>query len=306
MDEYLPLIERYRPKTFSEVVGFAKIDEIKSIVDKPRDMPNLLFVGPPGVGKTTLAKIIIKYLEPVDVLRINGSDTTGVDVIRDKVYNFVSSRSTSDKPKVVWIEEADFLSANAYAALRSMIEQYMMNSRYVFTANYANKIPDPIKSRFSVFEFSKPNDIEVYERVQAICDMEGIKVREEILKDIIKKSRGDIRTVLNTVQKLSSNENKTISEFRDGSTASLALEVYELINNGEWTKIRYEIPNKHPDYENLLVELADLYAQSSNTTTKKANITEIISDGLVDMSFSFNKDICFSAVSSRIMRVLAG
>lgn len=117
----MPFIEKYRPSKFDEVVG-VDVDRLKTLVSNPQSLPNLLFVGSAGVGKTTCAKIILDELAPIDVLKINGSDTTGVDIIRDKVFNFVVSQSTNpEKPKIVWIEEFDYMSQSAFAALRVMI-----------------------------------------------------------------------------------------------------------------------------------------------------------------------------------------
>ena len=105
----LPLIEKTRPKEFDELVGIDKLDRIKALISNPADMPNLLFYGPAGTGKTTTAKIILEKLKPIDFIRINGSDTTGVDTIRERVYNFITSKSTNaGKPKIIWIEEFDY------------------------------------------------------------------------------------------------------------------------------------------------------------------------------------------------------
>lgn len=301
----IPLSEKYRPTTFEEVIGVARIDEIKNIIADPMGIPNLLFIGTPGVGKTTVAKLIINNLSPIDVLKLNGSDTTGVDTIRDRVYNFMTGMSSEkDKPKIIWIEEFDYLSPNAFAALRGMIEQFVKNARFICTANYIAKIPDPIKSRFSVIEFEKPTSEEVLARLRTICDTEGITSSDAALQKIVNASRGDIRTCVNMIQQLSSNGFRTISDTAVTDFNTLSREVYELIKNGKWTVIRYDIPNKHPDYDTLLVELAELFGSSDLSVSKKAEVIEVISDGQVDMNWSFDKHICFSAISSRIMKVL--
>ena len=301
----IPLSEKWRPKEFNEVIGVVRIEEIKKIVSDPMSMPNLLFFGTPGVGKTTVAKIVLDKLSPIDVLKINGSDTTGVDNIRDKVYNFMSSMSSErDKPKIVWIEEADFLSQAAFAALRGMIEQFVKNARFICTCNYISKIPDAIKSRFSVIEFEKPTNDEMLSRLKTICAEEKIIASDDAINKIIKTARGDMRTCVNMVQQLSANGFRTISETAVEDFNTLSKEIYDLIIDGKWTKIRYEIPNKHPDYDILLVELAELFSDSDLSVAKKAEIIELISDGQVDMNWSFDKHICFSAISSRIMKTL--
>ena len=301
----IPLIEKWRPKEFKEVVGLKDIERFSVMISDPLEMPNLLFYGPQGTGKTSLAKIIINKLQPINVLRINGSDTTGVDTIRDKVYNFMTSKSSeSNKPRLVWIEEFDFMSQNAFAALRSMIEQYIQNARFICTGNYLYKIPEPIQSRFSVIEFEKPNDDEILPRIKFICEQEEITVEDDVLKEIIKGHRGDIRGIINTIQQLSLNNDKHITTLDLSRTSILADDIYELILKKQWSKLRYEIPQKNPDYNNLLVELDEKFFESDLPIDKKADINEVISSGIVELTMSFNEDIAFSAICSRIIKVL--
>lgn len=301
----IPLIEKWRPKEFKEVVGLKDIERFSIMISDPLEMPNLLFYGPQGTGKTSLAKIIINKLQPINVLRINGSDTTGVDTIRDKVYNFMTSKSSeSNKPRLVWIEEFDFMSKSSFAALRSMIEQYIQNARFICTGNYLYKIPEPIQSRFSVIEFEKPNDDEILPRIKFICEQEEITVEDDVLKEIIKGHRGDIRGIINTIQQLSLNNDKHITTLDLSRTSILADDIYELIVKKQWSKLRYEIPQKNPDYNNLLVELDEKFFESDLPIDKKADINEVISSGIVELTMSFNEDIAFSAICSRIIKVL--
>jgi len=298
-----PLIEEYRPKNFSEVVGVKDLDRLSSLMETPQEMPNLLFYGPAGTGKTSVAKIIIEELQPIDFIRINGSDTTGVDTIRELVYSFMTSMSSvKGKPKIVWIEEFDYMSASAFAALRSMIEQYIKNARFICTCNYIQKIPEPIQSRFSLFEFKRAAEEHIFARIRNVCDMEGIQVTDEVLKEIVISGRGDLRTILNNIQQLSANKLKVISALDLSKLGDLAKEVFALIMAKEWSKIRYEIPKRYPDYNKLLVDMEDLFFNSGLPIGIKAKITEIISTGLYEMSFSFDKNICFSAVCSRIIK----
>lgn len=301
----VPLSEKWRPNDFDKVIGVVRIDELKQMISSPKTMSNLLFIGSPGVGKTTVAKIICDKLQPVDVLKLNGSDTTGVDTIRDKVYNFMTSMSTEvDKPKIVWIEEFDYLSHNAFAALRSMMEKFISNARFICTANYISKIPDPIKSRFSIIEFEKPTMDDVESLIRKVCAEEKITVSEQSISRIARIARGDLRTCMNMIQQLSSNGFKTISDAGIDDFNTMSKEVYELLLSGKWSTIRYDVPNKYPDYDVLLVELAQLFCDSTIPVSKKADIVEIISDGQVDMSLSFDKHICFAAISSRIMKAI--
>jgi DNA polymerase III delta prime subunit len=268
-------------------------------------MPNLLFHGPQGTGKTTVAKIIIEQLKPIDILRINGSDETSVDVIRDKVYNFMTSMSSvSDKPKLIWIEEFDFMSQSAFAALRGMIEQYMKNARFVCTANYLHKIPEPIQSRFSVTEFKKIHHQKVFEKVRDICDQEGINVKDEVLVEIVNKADGDLRTAINIIQQLSANEIKTISELDIDKADTPTETIFKLIKEGKWTQLRFDMANMSPDYKAIFSQLADMFYNDELEVGIKVQVTEVLSDGLVELATSFDPDICAAAVFSRIIKKL--
>jgi replication factor C small subunit len=185
-----------------------------------------------------------------------------------------------------------------------MIEQYMSNCRFICTANYIVKIPEPIQSRFSVIEFKKPSDERIFPRMRFICDSEKIIVEDNILKKIIEASNGDVRSCINTIQQLSSNDTKTISSVDLLNTGIEVDELTRWIFTKDWLKIRYELPPRHPDYNKLLVDLEFSILKSDLETDKKAKITEIISSGIVELGQSLNEDIAFSAVCSRIINVL--
>ena len=290
----LPLIERYRHKDFDEVIGVEELDKIKKLIENPMDMPNLLFYGPQGTGKTTVAKIILSKLKPIDHIRINGSDTTGVDTIRDKVYNFMTSMSSvPDKPKLIWIEEFDFMSANAFAALRSMIEQFMSNARFICTCNYMSKIPEPIQSRFSCFEFKPLKTDLIFKKLKEIAVAEKNTMSDEWLKIIAEVSYGDLRTALNNFQANKVDEGMTAID-----------EIYQLLIDANWTKLRYELPHKNPDYVGVLVVLDQRFFDSDLEISQKVKVNNIIARALYEMNFTFNKEITFMAACASIMEAL--
>ena len=299
----LPLVEKYRPVDFNEVVNTTDIETIKKLIESPTNMPSLLFYGPQGTGKSTIAKLIINKLKPIDVLRINGSDTTGVDTIRDKVYNFmISMSSVQDKPKLIWIEEFDFMSASAYAALRAMMEQYMKNARFIVTCNYLNKIPEPILSRFTPFEFTKPKDFQEAEaRLKFICDTEHIEYdsKSNIFIELVNYYSGDLRSCINHIQK-SGEKIYTLTTEVD-----IVKQVYELLLTKQWSKIRYDICSQSPDYVNILVQLDEMFFKDEKVDlVKKAEINLIIADGLAVYNDSFNKNILFSAICYKIIKAI--
>jgi len=301
----LPLSETYRPTEFDDIAGLKDKAIFETILNSPSDMSSLLLFGPQGTGKTTSARILVEKLKPIDVLKINGSDTTGVDTIREKVYNFMTSQSFNvGKPRLIWIEEFDYMSASAFAALRAMMETHMKNARFICTCNYINKIPAPIQSRFTPVEFKKPPIDTIVFRLKTIADAEMITVSEDVLLQIASQTNGDVRAAVNNLQILSSNETRTISDSVIPETSSLSEKIYDMLIKKEWTKLRYEIPDQNPDYYNLFVDLDKRFFESDLSPAIKAQITEILAQGQIDMTFSFNQDICFAAVCSKIIKSL--
>ena len=304
MMDSLPLIEKYRPSRFEDVIDSGHIPVIKTLISDVSSMPSLLFYGSPGVGKTTIAKIIIKELSPIDVKRINGSDKTGVGTIRDVVYNFMSSMSSiPGKPKIIWIEEFDHLSEEAYAALRSMQEQYIKNARFICTCNYIENVPDAIQSRFTKFEFEKPSSDSILKRLREICLIEKITISDKALASIITKSQRDVRACINYLQKLSSTSDKTIKDEDVDKLISATESFYSMIIRKDWSGLRYA-SEKPLQFETVLIELDEMFFKTDIPVEMKAEINNVISRGLFEMRFSFSKSICFSATCYNIMRCL--
>lgn len=298
-----PWTEFYRPKDFNEVVGVEDLDKIKNLINDSSSMPNVMFYGPAGCGKTTLVKILMNKLKPVDILKVNGSDNTSVDFVRDKIFNFITSMTSNPgKPKIVWIEEFDYFSQSAFACLRSMMEQYVKNARFIVTLNKINKVPEAIQSRFSKYAFKRLTPKSILERLKHVCSKEDITYEEDSLIKLCEKSNGDIRTAINTLQKLTQDKKLESSDVDNFTTTTG--EVYKLILEKNWTKIRIEIPNKFPEYNSLLVELDEMFFKSDLSVATKTNINEIISDGLVDLKEIFDENILFSAICSKIIKQL--
>ena len=196
-------IEKYRPKEIGDVVGDFK--KIESYMEDPQTLPHLLFLGPAGTGKTTVAKIIIRKLQ-TDSIMINASDETGVDAIRERVKKFACTQnSVKGIPKIVFLDEADYLSKNAQATLRSIIETYSSNCRFILTGNYERKIIDPLKSRC---DSKSANFITVQPQVvkylEKILKKEKKDYEIEALNKIVSINFPDIRKCVKEIQTLDS------------------------------------------------------------------------------------------------------
>lgn len=191
-------VEKYRPDLLENYLGNESfLNSLKEWIDK-NDFPNLLLYGGPGTGKTTAAKLIVKNIK-CDHLYINCSDENGIDVIREKVKSFASAASFQPI-KVIIMDEADFLTINAQAALRNTIETFSITTRFIFTCNYVERIIEPLQSRLAVFELNPPTPLEVGKHILSILDTEEIKYEKADVATLVKKFYPDIRKVLNISQ----------------------------------------------------------------------------------------------------------
>ena len=192
-------VERYRPQGLEGYVGNEHILEKVKIYIENEDVPHLLLYGQAGTGKTTLAKIITNQID-CDVMYINASDENNVDTVRDKIRGFASSMGFR-KWKVIILDESDYLTPNAQAALRNLMETFSKTTRFILTCNYVEKIIDPIQSRCQTFGITPPSKKEVAMRLKDILDGEEVNYQMEDLAVLVNSGYPDIRRVLNAAQR---------------------------------------------------------------------------------------------------------
>jgi replication factor C small subunit len=197
--------EKYRPSKFEEVVGQQEIlKRTKSLV-QALNIPHLLFAGPAGIGKSTLALIVVKQLFGEtwrdNYLELNASDERGIDVVRQKVKDFARTKAFGKVPfKVIFLDEADALTKEAQQALRRTMENYTNTCRFIMSCNYSSKIIDPIQSRCVVFRFKLLEKKDVSLVMQKIADQENLKITEEAKETLYEISEGDCRKAINLLQ----------------------------------------------------------------------------------------------------------
>ena len=268
--------EKYRPSTLEDMC----LDEdIKShFKDLNEDTPHLLLYGSPGVGKSTLAKIIVKQILKCQYLYINASDENGIDTIRNKVITFAQTRSIDDNKKVVILEEADGLTGESLRILRNVMEEYADTTRFILTANYYNKIIEPVRSRCVEFKLI-PNHKACVIRCVEILKNESIKVPDEQkgkLLNLIEKNFPDMRRILNDLQKYSITQTLNISESSSFTSTSKNI-LQKLTSKVSPLEIRKFVIESEKiinnDYQSLLKSLfEDIYSTSEFSEAKKKQL----------------------------------
>ena len=192
-------VEKYRPSDLSTYIGNEHLREKVGVYLESGDVPHLLLYGRAGTGKTTLAKIITKNID-CDYLYVNASDENKIDDVRNKIKTFAASVGFKDL-KVVILDECDYLTPNAQAALRNLMETFSKHCRFILTCNYVERIIDPIQSRCQSFQIIPPSKKEVAIHTSSILNTEGISFDNEQIVTMVNSSYPDIRRIINAVQR---------------------------------------------------------------------------------------------------------
>jgi len=197
--------EKYRPRSLDEVVGQKEtVERLKAYV-KAKNMPHLLFAGPPGIGKTTATLALCRDLFGEryrdSLLEMNASDERGIDVVREKIKDYARTMALADVPfKIIFLDEADSLTPDAQNALRRTMELYASTTRFILSCNYSSKIIAPIQSRCAVFRFRPLEEMEIEKMLERIAEKEKLQISEDGMKAMIYVSEGDMRMAINSLQ----------------------------------------------------------------------------------------------------------
>jgi DNA polymerase III delta prime subunit len=303
------LVEKYRPENMEDLVLEPQVREyFKNAIEKG-EIPHLLFCGPAGTGKTTLAKILVKELDAV-YRYINASDERGIDSVREKIVPFAQTKSIDGRLKIIILDEVDGFTSEAQRALRNIIEEYSNNLRFILTANYKNKISTPLKSRTISFELNPPLK-EVINRIVQIITSENITVSDEqkpLLRELIETNYPDVRKIINIIQKFT--KNGVLSIVKDISTTVFAKEILDMIivEKDVSTVREYIIQNEVSFSSDYLVLLKGLFEEvyvSTIDESKKASALVLIGDAMYKHQFVMDFEINAFSCMLQLKKIIA-
>ena len=289
--DILPWTEKYRPKTLDDVAGQEEtVASLKAFV-KSRNMPNMLFAGPPGVGKTTCSLALARELFGEDIagnfIELNASDDRGIDVVRGRIKDFARVASLGEVPfKLIFLDEGDALTSDAQQALRRTMESNSSVTRFIISANYSSRIIEPIQSRCAVFRFLPLNEEQTRSSLEKVAKEEALKVDDKAYKAIFYVSEGDMRKALNVLQGCAMHSKKITEELvHKISSRAMPKEVKEMMElalKGDFKKARENLDKLIISYglsgEDILMQIYREIPALDTEENKKMRLIEILGE----------------------------
>ncbi len=304
MSEEFLWVEKYRPSTIEDCVLPDSVKENFNQFLVKGEIPNLLLSGTAGTGKTTIARALCEELGS-DYIIINGSEESGIDVLRTKIKNFASTVSFEGKPKVVILDEADYLNPNStQPALRGFIEEFSQNCRFIFTCNFKNRIIEPLHSRTTVIDFRLPKAEKqimagrFMQRMMTILNREQVKYSDKVLAELLMKHFPDYRRVINELQRYSAS-----GIIDEGILSNLAeLNTKDLVNSlqdKDFKKMRQWVANNYDtDPQGIYRKIYDALLDKID---QPAHLVLLIADYQYKAAFVADQEINITACLTEIM-----
>jgi DNA polymerase III delta prime subunit len=298
--------EKYRPKTLNDIVLSSETRDILNKFKEDKSIPNLLLVGPPGVGKTSIAKIIVNHILECDYLYINASDENGIDTIRNKVISFAQTKSLNGGIKVVICDEMDGLSGDAMRAMRNTMEEYSISTRFILTANYKHKIIPALQSRCQTLSFNyelKDAVVRCFNILQAENVTLTKEQKDPFLK-LVKTYFPDLRKIVNELQKSSFNGCLAIKDV--SNVDKFANQLFTQLQTKDIVSCRrYAIENEgefYGDYHNLMKAILECIYNSKIVNKSEAIVT--VAEHMYRCSFCVDQEINFFACLINVQKLI--
>ena len=298
-------VEKYRPSKLTEYVGNEHLkDKVKDYLESG-EIPHLLFFGKAGTGKTTLAKLIVNSID-CDHIIINASDENNVDTVRNKVKGFASTVGFKDM-KIIILDEFDYMTPNAQALLRNLMETFSRHCRFILTCNYVEKVISPIRSRTQEFQIVPPSKKEVAVQISQILGKEGVSFQPTDLVPIIDSSYPDIRKIINTCQ-LNSTKGELKLDTTSVIDSDLKSKVVEILKSNDdkknkWKNIRQAVADSRTqDFTELYTFLYEKVEDYGGKNT--SNIILILSESQSKDALVVDKEITFMSCIIQIVGIL--
>ena len=298
MKQHSLWIEKYRSQTLEQYIGNDAVKDRIAACITANDIPHFIFSGTAGTGKTTLAKLIVKNIK-CDYLYLNASDENGIDVIRDKVKGFAST-STFQPLKVVILDEADFLTQPAQAALRNLIEEYSITTRFVLTCNYIERLIEPLQSRCEIHILKPPTKGAVAKHICTnILDVEGITYEMSEIAQVVNTFYPDVRSIIKTLQQNVKDNKLTITSIDDNWCKQLIV-ILKKRDKDAWYQARQLVADAQVDdfqiaYRYMFDNLSEF------SYGHDAELSVILDDHIWRAGVVPDKEINFAAAIAKIL-----
>jgi len=288
-------VEKYRPSKLEDIVLNDTNRELIAKFSDKDSIPNLLFAGKPGIGKTSLAKIIVKDVLKCQYLYINASDENGIDTVRTKITNFSKVRSVDGNIKIIILDEVDGLTLDAQRALRNTMEEYSQFVRFILTANFHHKVIPALQSRCQNFDLTPDLD-GFYSRCEHILRCESVEFEQgDYIRQLLKGYYPDLRRAINELQKITV-ENRLVEDKQQGNEDFIN-KILALIQAGKVLELRKYIIKKESDfsgdYQFLLRDLFNCIDTSNVQYDKKRDSLLCVSEHLYRSAFVIDQEINF-------------
>ncbi len=296
--------EKYRPVRPKDIAGL--VSRLKTLIEDKENyvrFPHLLIYSKfPGTGKTTTARIIVKELG-CDCLTLNASDERGIDTVRTKIKAFAMTMSSvKGKFKIIHLDEFDMTTKEYQTSLRNLMETYHKNCRFILTANYVNKIIDPIKSRCTLFDFSQPEKEKIIDRLLFIVGEEKVQIGLDTTRKLVDKYYPDIRKMVSKLQELSTL-GRGITEEDIGKEEIIAESIMDLLSTSDLPQARNQALNATVEPEVLLEEIYNHIWSGDYTVIQKIKLVRALADSYKWLSMVINKRIMIDSFLIEALKI---